>query len=156
MDFEKIKQWMEISRNYQNGKFWDMIFDQSSLEQMMKNGDEPLVGKKPEQGSLKDFPKTDIFLTDTAVILLLELPGARKEDVSLSVSGIKLSIKGNLTLPNINGVTVHSERKYGEFQRVIELPEPTDSKDIHARFENGLLVITYSRKYSQEERIIIK
>lgn len=156
MDFEKLKQWMEISRNYQNGKFWDMIFDQSSLEQMMKNDNEPLDGKKPEQESLKDFPKTDIFLTDTAVILLLELPGARKEDVSLSVSGIKLFIKGNVALPNINGVTVRSERRYGEFQRVIELPEPADSKDIHARFENGLLVVTYSRKYSQEERINIK
>jgi HSP20 family protein len=28
MDFEKIKQWMEITQKYQNGKFWEMVLDE--------------------------------------------------------------------------------------------------------------------------------
>ena len=35
MDFEKMKQWMEVTQKYQNNKFWDMIFEQSPPEEMM-------------------------------------------------------------------------------------------------------------------------
>ncbi len=30
MDFDKLKQWMEVTQKYQNNKFWDMIFEQHS------------------------------------------------------------------------------------------------------------------------------
>ncbi|WP_226670219.1 Hsp20/alpha crystallin family protein [Metabacillus litoralis] len=155
MDFEKLKQWMEISKGYQNGEFWNAIFDQTNPEEMMKQfqGDQ---GNKNNQKKSGYSPNTDIYLTDTAVIVLIEIPGANKEEILLSVSGTKLTIRGSIKLMIMNGVTIQAERKYGEFQRVIELPEPVDSKDIHARFENGLLVVTYNRNYRQEERINIR
>ena len=106
--------------------------------------------------SSKNFPATDIVLTETAVILLLEIPGALKEDVFLSVSGNKLTVRGIIKSPILNGELVQTERKYGEFQRMIELPEPTDSQHIQARFDNGLLIITYGRVYRQEESIFIQ
>ena len=40
------------------------------------------------------------------------------------------------------------------FKEVIELPESTDSQHIQARFDNGLLAITYGRTYRQEESIL--
>ena len=33
MDFDKLKQWMEVTQKYQNGKFWDMVFEQASQEE---------------------------------------------------------------------------------------------------------------------------
>ena len=69
----------------------------------------------------------------------MEIPGALKEDVFLSVSGNKLTVRGVIQSPILNGQLLQTERKYGEFQRVIELPEPTDSQHIQARFDNGLL-----------------
>ena len=154
MDFEKMKQWMEVTQKYQNNKFWDMIFEQSPPED--NDGRFRNQQSVRTQDSSKNFPKTDIVLTETAVILLLEIPGALKEDVFLSVSGNKLTVRGIIKSPILNGEAVLTERKYGEFQRIIELPEPTDSNHIQARFDNGLLAITYGRTYRQEESIFIQ
>lgn len=156
MDFEKMKQWMEVTQKYQNNKFWDMIFEQSPPEEMMDDFEKQQGRKKSSHTSSINFPRTDIFLTDTAVIVLLEIPGALKEDVFLSVSGNKLTVRGVIKSPILQGELVQSERKYGEFQRMLELPEPTDSKHIQARFDNGLLIITYGRVYRQEESIYIQ
>ena len=156
MDFEKLKQWMEITQTYQNGKFWDMVFEKSPPEEMMGEFENQPERNKSVHASSKNFPKTDIFLTEAAVIVLLEIPGAIKEDVFLTVSGNKLTVRGVIKAPILNGISVQTERKYGEFQRIIELPEPTDSKHIQARFESGLLVISYGRRYRQEENILIQ
>ncbi|WP_045522209.1 Hsp20/alpha crystallin family protein [Neobacillus niacini] len=154
MDYEKIKQWMEITQKYQNGKFWEMVFDENSHDQLEEDEGRNVTPK--EKPPLMKYPTTDIFQTETDIILILEVPGAIKEDISLSFSGTKLTVRGLLRPPMIQGVTIKSERKYGEFERNINLPEPVDSKDIFARFENGLLIISYKRRYTREETIMIR
>ena len=156
MDFDKLKQWMEVTQKYQNGKFWDMVFEQGTQEETIDGFENSQESKKSTRATLKKFPVTDIFLTETAVIILLEIPGALKEDVFLSVSGNKLTVRGVIQSPILNGQSLLNERRYGEFQRVIELPESTDSQHIQARFDNGLLAITYGRTYRQEESIYIQ
>lgn len=152
LEFDKLKKWMEVTQKYQNGKFWDMVFDEHPPgETDLEEEDE--LEERP--ASLK-YPQTDIFLTEQEVILLLEIPGAKKEDISLTVSGSRLVVRGDLQPPLINGVTVQNERLYGEFQREIDLPEPAESKNMMARFENGLLVISYPRSLIREENIIIR
>lgn len=153
MDMDKIKQWIEMTQQYQNGRFWEMVFEDNPSGDAIEGQPVRQRKAKEKQGS---YPNTDIFLTDRDVILLLEIPGAIREDIGLLVSGSRLTIKGILQAPMINGVTVQTERKYGEFQRVIDLPEPAESKDIHARFENGLLIITYPRRYTREETVMIR
>ena len=46
MDFDKLKQWMEVTQKYQNNKFWDMIFEQNSPEEMMDEFENPQERKK--------------------------------------------------------------------------------------------------------------
>lgn len=156
MDFDKLKQWMEVSQTYQNGKFWDKVFEQSGSEEMTEESQSKQEQRRTVPISSKNFPKTDIFLTETAVIVLLEIPGAIKEDVFLTVSGNKLTVRGVIKTPILNGTSLQTERKYGEFHRIIDLPEPTDSQHIQARFEHGLLAVSYARRYRQEENIFIQ
>lgn len=152
MDFDKFKKWMEVTQKYQNGKFWDMVFDERPHEENDPEMEDETLNERP---ALK-YPQTDIFLTDQEVILLLEIPGAKKEDITLTVSGTRLLVKGVLQPPLINGVTVQNERLYGEFQRMIELPEPAEGKNVMARFESGVLIISYPRSSIREENIIIR
>ncbi|GIN84958.1 hypothetical protein J6TS2_13440 [Heyndrickxia sporothermodurans] len=153
MDIDKLKQWMEISQKYQNGNFWDMIFDQVSKDSTINRQE----NSPPTQhaSTTNTFPLIDIYLTDTQIIVIIELPGFRKEDISLSLSGNILAVRGTSKLPILNPVVIRNERKYGAFERQIELPEPTTSKEIHARFESGLLIVTYMRKYTPDENIPI-
>ena len=62
MDFDKMKQWMEVTQKYQNNKFWDMIFEQSPPEEMMDDFENPTGGQKLKAYSSKNFPETDIVL----------------------------------------------------------------------------------------------
>lgn len=155
MDTDKIKQWIEMTQKYQNGRFWEMVFEENPPGEVLEE-EGIRSGRQKEKQVAGNYPKTDIFLTDTDVILLVEIPGGLREDMALSVSGNKLTIRGILHPPMINGATVLNERKYGEFQRTIDLPEPAESKGMHARFENGLLIITYPRRYVREESVMIR
>ncbi|MGG3892243.1 Hsp20/alpha crystallin family protein [Metabacillus fastidiosus] len=156
MDFDKLKQWLEISQQYQQGDFWETVFEQSFREKLQEGFSQAAPNTDKSKTLLKNFPKADIYVTDTAVIVLLEVPGVMREDLILSVSGNKLVVRGISKLPDIHAISNQTERVYGEFERIIELPEPTDSNHIQAKFENGLVILTYIRKYSEEERIFIK
>jgi HSP20 family protein len=156
VDFEKLKQWMEIAQKYNSGHFWNRVFDQDSIAKFMQEAGREEATEEQERKTAPNLPRTDIYLTDSQVIVLMELPGFRKEDVQLFVSGHELVVKGNCKLPMTPVATIQNERMYGEFQRTIELPEPTEGKNIKARFDNGLLVLSYMRKYRYEEHVAIE
>ena len=73
----------------------------------------------------------------------------------MSVSGTKLLIKGSDARVFI-GEPVQQERQHGAFQRIIQLPEPTFPNQIRAKFNNGLLIITYTRQFRKEENVPIE
>ena len=157
MDMNKILQWMDLAKKYQNTDFWNEILGQSSFDEFMKNnsnfwqaGDSSL---KPRQA--KTFPPTDIYITDEEVMLVSDLAGYAKENIQLSVSGTKLLIKGSNNQVN-NGETVQRERYHGDFQRMIQLPEPTYPNQIQAKFHNGLLLVSYKRQFKNEEQVPIE
>ncbi|MBS4223156.1 Hsp20/alpha crystallin family protein [Lederbergia citrea] len=158
MDFDKLRQWMELAQKYQSGDFWNGMLDQSSFTQFMKDNMDMGQQSEPKAQSSTttstQFPKVDIYMTESEVVVIAELAGYEKENLHISVSGNKLLLKGTST-PIIIGQPVLQERNEGQFQRIIELPEPTYSNQIKARFQNGLLTLTYSRKYFQEERVAI-
>ena len=158
MDFDKLKQWMELAQKYQSGDFWSNMMNQSSFAQFMNdtmdtNGG-PSTAENHQPQNSTTFPKIDIYMTDTEVTIVAELAGYEKENLHISVSGNRLLLKGTST-PVIFGHAVLQERKEGQFQRIIELPEPTYSNQIRAKLHNGLLTLTYNRKYFQEERVAI-
>lgn len=112
------------------------------------------MGPQASRSSAR-FPLVDIYLTDTEIMVIIELPGLQKEEVQLSLSGTKLLVKGISKNPIVSGSPFLAERQYGDFERLIELPEPADHKDIQAKFESGLLFVTYKRKYTQHKNIPI-
>lgn len=157
MDMNKMLQWMDLAKKYQSNDFWSGIFEQPSFDEFMKSnfdfGQPGQAKSEPVRG--KNFPPTDIYLTDEEVILVADLPGYLKEDIQLSVSGIKVLIKGskkNL----IKGELVQQERNSGDFERIIQLPEPAPPHQVRAKFSNGLLIVSYKRQYSNEEQVPIE
>jgi len=150
---------MDLAKNYQSNDFWSGIFEQPSFDEFMKSnfdfGQPGEAKPKSEPVMSKNFPPTDIYLTDEEVILVAELPGYLKEDIQLSVSGIKVLIKGSKK-DLMNGELVQKERNSGDFQRIIQLPEPTLPNQVHAKFINGLLIVSYKRQFSNEEQVPIE
>jgi HSP20 family protein len=101
------------------------------------------------------FGRSDIYEKDGKLVIETELPGAKKEDVSIKVEDDSLCISGEMK----RSEEVKEEnyfrmgRHYGRFQRTFPLPtDLADKKSIKARFEDGILKVTIPLKESIKEK----
>jgi len=135
--------WAQAFRNYA---------EQAGFAGDAQRSGETLV---PDDADIENsfVPPVDVFSTETAYILHIALPGAKKEDVGVNWD----SDKGVL---NLAGVVYRqgdeeflkkmtkSERKVGVFERSVKLPpgeeekEEVDSDAITAKLEDGILIVT--------------
>ena len=88
--------------------------------------------------------KVDISEDEGAFHLEAEMPGLKKEDITLGVEEDVLTIKGERKQEKQEneeqGKNYHRvERVYGSFSRSFNLGELIDQKNIEASFENGVL-----------------
>ncbi|MEO5702219.1 MAG: Hsp20/alpha crystallin family protein [Casimicrobiaceae bacterium] len=71
-----------------------------------------------------------------------DLPGVRKEDVSVRIEDDALVLEGHRHQENTRDQGFyHSERTYGGFYRLIPLPEGTDADSAQATFRDGVLYV---------------
>ena len=88
-------------------------------------------------------PVVDIYETDKALVIIAELPGTRKEDVSVEVKENVLTIKGQrVRQDEVNEEDyVRRERLFGTFSRSFNLRYHVNPEAIRARFKEGLLQV---------------
>lgn len=96
-------------------------------------------------------PSCDIAETDDAIVVEIELPGMRREDVQILVEGNTLRITGErrATRQYRHQNYHHVERHYGRFTRQLLLPRSVDRAAIHAEFNDGVLTVTLPKHSDQ-------
>jgi HSP20 family protein len=92
-------------------------------------------------------PPVDIYETEDTIVLSAELPGMKKEDMSVEIKDNTLTIKGERKFERDSAAKSYSriERSYGTFQRVFTLPHLVQQDKVKARYENGILEIVLSK-----------
>jgi HSP20 family protein len=97
----------------------------------------------------------DVAETDKAFEVTAELPGAKPEDVDISLSDGVLTVKGEKkTEKDDKQKNYHMiERSYGSFQRSFRLPAEVDPNKVEARFDNGVLRITLPKAPEAQSKI---
>ncbi len=103
---------------------------------------------KPRRGpeTVKDLPQWgflagECWETAQAVIVRIELPGMRKQDIHVSVSRGRLRVRGDKRHPQ-HPETRHyhlMERAFGRFERSIRLPSSVDSKRAEVSYQDGVV-----------------
>ena len=88
-------------------------------------------------------PPMDVYESDNAYIVLVDIPGTPIEQVHVSVNKGVLSIRGVRSDPSpVNKIRCHQvELGQGHFQRRVVLGENIDEDGIRARMKDGLLTI---------------
>ena len=88
-------------------------------------------------------PRLDVHEDKKQFSIEVELPGVHEKDVSVSLSKGRLVIKGHKKSEHEEKTqdTYISERMFGSFERMIELPDGLDEDKIQAKFEKGILRI---------------
>ena len=101
-------------------------------------------------------PPCDIYETDKEIVLKMELPEMRKEDVHVTFENNVLTLRGERKFEEaVDRENYHRiERKYGEFWRVFTLPAFVESAKILAEFKQGILTVTLPKNASAIPRQI--
>ncbi|KIL69916.1 hypothetical protein M378DRAFT_68477, partial [Amanita muscaria Koide BX008] len=82
---------------------------------------------------------------DNLILVEIELPGFKKDDVTIDVQSGRLTITAERKPPeNVQerNYAIH-ERLQGKYSRTINLPQGIKEEDIKASMEHGLLKITF-------------
>ncbi|MCA1591126.1 MAG: Hsp20/alpha crystallin family protein [Acidobacteria bacterium] len=89
------------------------------------------------------LPPADLCESDSEVVVCVELPGMRAEQIELTLTGAQLRVSGKKKKSATHGVISHlcSERSYGQFTRVIPLRWPIRVSDASAELKDGVLTV---------------
>lgn len=92
-------------------------------------------------------PRLDISETEKEIIILADLPGMDEKDINLMLEKRVLTISGEKKVESQQkDRTYHRmERRYGSFQRSINLPVDVESKHIQASFKKGVLEVVITK-----------
>jgi len=102
-------------------------------------------------------PKVDVIDRDAEVLVRAEVPGVRKEDLEVSITGDTVTIKGEAAREEKEekGEYYRCEISRGAFTRAVRLPAAVKSEGATAEFKEGVLEIRLP-KVEQAQRRLLK
>ena len=101
-------------------------------------------------------PAVDMHETKDELVLTVEVPGVSEKDVTVSITGDVLSIKGERRWDDEakDRQYLHAERVYGQFERLIQLPMAVQAHKVKATYRDGVLQITLPKAEELKPRQI--
>jgi len=93
-------------------------------------------------------PAVDLIDEGDSFLLVIELPGIKKEDIELYVDRDSVTIRAQRKggVEKRGGNYYVRERVYSTFYRTIPLPEPVIPEETTATFKNGVLEVTLKKE----------
>lgn len=101
-----------------------------------------------------NLPKIDVWEDKDKYVIEAELPGFDKKDIELNITDDVLTIKATRKHEEERKDRnyYYAERSYGEFVRSLRLPPEVDTKDIKAKYNNGVLELTLPKTKEAKEK----
>ena len=92
-------------------------------------------------------PALDVYETPDHVAVKAAIPGVKSEDVEITITGNTLLISGESKeeTENKDKNYLRREVRMGSFSRMLELPQGLQTDKADAKFENGILTITFPK-----------
>jgi HSP20 family protein len=101
-------------------------------------------------------PAVDVAETDKEIVLHAELPGMKKEEIDIQLTGDTLTLRGERRRQEAQrGENFHRiERQYGAWQRIFQIEAPIDTQGVAASYENGVLTVRLPKQAAAQPRQI--
>lgn len=115
------------------------------------------LSPEPEAVAAAGFiPAVDIYENGEKVVLKLELPGMKKEDVDVRIENQTLTVRGERKFDSdeMEENFHRIERRYGSFFRSFSLPTTLDTDNVQAKYDAGVLSLELKKKASAQPRQI--
>ena len=108
-----------------------------------------------EGGSQSLQIKVDVEENDKSYRVKAEVPGVKKEDISIQIDGNQVSISAESKQEKDvkeNGKVIRSERYYGSLYRSFSLGQDVDQSGASAKYADGILELTLPKKATAAAR----
>jgi len=93
--------------------------------------------------------RMDVAENDKEYQVLAELPGVKKEEISITINGnevaVSAEVKHEKDVKN-GGTVLRAERYFGKIQRAFALGQEVDEATAQAKYNDGVLEITLPKK----------
>lgn len=113
------------------------------FDRFFEAGDWPVARLGKPFADVAWMPPVEAFERDHRLIVRVELPGMKKEEIELTFAEGLLTIEGErkLETEEKKNEWYRNERAYGKFVRTVPLPEGVKVTDVKATFEGGVLEV---------------
>ncbi|OQX23338.1 MAG: molecular chaperone [Desulfobacteraceae bacterium IS3] len=139
---------------------WDPLRNIAALQDRInKVFDETFRDGDPPENSVSICawrPAVDIYETENGIIIKAELPGVRKEDISVEVKDNILTLKGERIQEKevIQEKYFRRERCFGTFHRSFTMQDVVNPDKIKAGFKDGVLEVEVPKPEAEKPKQI--
>lgn len=100
-------------------------------------------------------PYTDIYETEDALTVVVEMPGVQKESLDVGIEDDVLQIEGRIDFSNYAEMQpVYTEYNIGHYSRRFSLSSRIDQNKISAEMKDGVLTLTLPKAEEAKPRRI--
>ncbi len=104
------------------------------------------------------LPPADVVEDSGGITLRADMPGVTKETLSLEVDAHTLTIEGEISLQNPEGMdSTHAEVSVPRFRRVFTLSNELDTGKLQAELKQGVLTLRIQKaEHAKPRRISVR
>jgi len=135
---------------------WYPIREVATLQNRVNSLFQDFAGESEPVTTASFAPAVDVFENAEKVVLKLDIPGIKEQDLDIRVENQALTVRGERKFEaeekeeNFHRI----ERRYGSFYRSFSLPTSVDTENVQASYEAGVLKLELKKKASAQPRQI--
>jgi len=100
-------------------------------------------------------PSTDIYETDEALHVVMEVPGVDRKDIDIKIEEDALKVEARIDPSKYEGMEpLYTEYNIGHFARSFALSHKIDQQQIAATLADGILTLTLKKVQQVQPRRI--
>jgi HSP20 family protein len=134
--------------------FRDFTDLHNQFDQLVQSVFGPATGGAEGQAVRAWRPATAVSETETGYVVELEVPGVKREDVTIEVEDGRLAVTGEFKETENGGQLRARTRRTGKFEYRTRLPRGIDADQIGAELADGVLTVTITKPETAQPRRI--
>lgn len=100
-------------------------------------------------------PSVDIYESENALTVVLEIPGVSKDNVDVNIEDGVLTVEGRIDFTKYDGLQpVYSEYNVGPYRRSFQISSQIDHSKIAAQMQNGIMTLELPKAETAKPRRI--
>ena len=100
-------------------------------------------------------PPTDLFETEDALIVSIEIAGMLEGSLSVSIADRELTVSGFRQRSETRGAYHQMEIRYGEFRTDVHLPTVVDEDRIEGSYNDCFLTVTMPKRGAHRVKVVL-